>query len=102
MIDVPYPGGESWRQATDRVGRFLTDLPTRWAGQRVVVIGHIATRWGLDRFTDGPGSRTWTRRTSAGGPAGSTCLPDLTEEGAARGDLRVGRGQRSAWHSVVV
>lgn len=53
MIDVPYPGGESWRQATDRVGRFLTDLPTRWAGQRVVVIGHIATRWGLDRFTDG-------------------------------------------------
>jgi alpha-ribazole phosphatase/probable phosphoglycerate mutase len=48
-LDVPYPGGESWRQATDRVGRFLLDLPLRWAGQRVLVIGHVATRWGLDR-----------------------------------------------------
>jgi 2,3-bisphosphoglycerate-dependent phosphoglycerate mutase len=52
-LDVPYPGGESWRQATDRVGRFLADLPSRWAGQRVVVIGHVATRWGLDRAING-------------------------------------------------
>jgi len=29
-LEVPYPGGESWRQALDRVGRFLSDLPTRW------------------------------------------------------------------------
>jgi 2,3-bisphosphoglycerate-dependent phosphoglycerate mutase len=48
-LDVPYPGGESWRQAVDRVGRFVTDLPLRWEGQRVLVIGHVATRWGLDR-----------------------------------------------------
>jgi len=47
-LDRPYPGGESWRQATDRVGRFLADLPLRWSGQRVLVIGHVATRWGLD------------------------------------------------------
>jgi 2,3-bisphosphoglycerate-dependent phosphoglycerate mutase len=47
-IDTPYPGGESWRQATDRVGRFLADLPLRWSGTRVLVIGHVATRWGLD------------------------------------------------------
>jgi 2,3-bisphosphoglycerate-dependent phosphoglycerate mutase len=52
-LNVPYPGGESWRQATDRVGRFLTDLPSRWDGRRVVVIGHVATRWGLDRFIGG-------------------------------------------------
>ena len=52
-LDAPYPGGESWRQATGRVGRFLADLPLRWAGRRVVVIGHVATRWGLDRFIDG-------------------------------------------------
>jgi 2,3-bisphosphoglycerate-dependent phosphoglycerate mutase len=38
-LDLPYPGGESWRQATGRVGRFLADLPTRWDGQRVAVIG---------------------------------------------------------------
>ena len=47
-LDRPYPGGESWRQATHRVGRFLRDLPPRWSGQRVLVIGHVATRWGLD------------------------------------------------------
>ncbi len=47
-VDRPYPGGESWRQATDRVGRFLLDLLPRWSGQRVLVIGHVATRWGLE------------------------------------------------------
>ena len=52
-LDVPYPDGESWRQAVARVGRFLTDLPGRWAGQRVVVIGHVATRWGLDHAITG-------------------------------------------------
>jgi alpha-ribazole phosphatase/probable phosphoglycerate mutase len=52
-LDRPYPGGESWRQAVARVGRFLGDLPPRWSGQRVLVIGHVATRWGLDHFIDG-------------------------------------------------
>jgi 2,3-bisphosphoglycerate-dependent phosphoglycerate mutase len=47
-VDRPYPGGESWRQAADRVGRLLADLPQRWTGQRVLVIGHVATRWGLE------------------------------------------------------
>jgi 2,3-bisphosphoglycerate-dependent phosphoglycerate mutase len=52
-LDRPYPGGESWRQAVARVGRFLGDLPSRWDGQRVLVIGHVATRWGLDHFAGG-------------------------------------------------
>jgi broad specificity phosphatase PhoE len=52
-LDVPYPGGESWRQATSRVDRFLADLPSRWDGRRVAVIGHVATRWGLDLAIDG-------------------------------------------------
>lgn len=52
-LDRPYPGGESWRQASARVGRFLSDLPLRWQGQRVLVIGHVATRWGLDHFLGG-------------------------------------------------
>ena len=47
-LDEPYPGGESWRQAVERVGRFVADLPIRWDGQRVLVIGHVATRYGLD------------------------------------------------------
>lgn len=49
-LDRPYPGGESWRQAVARVGRFLGDLPLRWNGQRVLVIGHVATRWGLEHL----------------------------------------------------
>jgi 2,3-bisphosphoglycerate-dependent phosphoglycerate mutase len=49
-LDLPYPGGESWRRATDRVGRFLTDLLPRWEGQRILVVGHAATRLGLERF----------------------------------------------------
>jgi len=52
-LDVPYPGGESWRQAIARAGRFLTDLPPRWDGQRILVIGHVATRWGLDHVIAG-------------------------------------------------
>ena len=43
-LDAPYPGGES---------RFLSDLATRWDGKRVLVIGHVATRFGLDHFLNG-------------------------------------------------
>jgi broad specificity phosphatase PhoE len=43
-VDEPWPGGESYRRAIARVGRALDDLP---AG-RVVVIGHVATRWALE------------------------------------------------------
>jgi 2,3-bisphosphoglycerate-dependent phosphoglycerate mutase len=52
-IDEPYPGGESWRQAVHRVGRFLGDLPLRWSDTRVLVIGHVATRWAFDHLLDG-------------------------------------------------
>ncbi len=53
FLDVPYPGGESWREAMGRVTRFLEDLPTRWDGTRVLIIGHVATRWALDRHLAG-------------------------------------------------
>ena len=52
-VDVPYPSGESWRGAIERVGGFLLDLPRRWADQRVLVIGHTATRWAFDHLLDG-------------------------------------------------
>jgi alpha-ribazole phosphatase/probable phosphoglycerate mutase len=52
-LDRPYPGGESWRQAVARAGRFLADLPLRWSGQRVLVIGHLATWWGLEHLIGG-------------------------------------------------
>jgi len=53
FLDVPYPGGESWRPAVRRVGRFLEDLPLRWEDSRVLVIGHVATRWALDHYLTG-------------------------------------------------
>jgi broad specificity phosphatase PhoE len=49
-LDEPYPGGESWTAATDRVRLFLKDLALHWDGARVLVIGHVATRMGLERF----------------------------------------------------
>jgi 2,3-bisphosphoglycerate-dependent phosphoglycerate mutase len=52
-LDLPYPGGESWRQAVARAGRFLGDLPLRWDRRRVLVIGHVATRWALDHRITG-------------------------------------------------
>lgn len=53
FVDDPYPGGESWRQAVARVGHFLDDLPSPWEGKRVLVIGHVATRWGLEHHLGG-------------------------------------------------
>jgi broad specificity phosphatase PhoE len=52
-IDVPYPGGESWRQAVHRVGGFLDALPHRWASGRILLIGHLATYWALEHFGNG-------------------------------------------------
>ena len=52
-INTPYPGGESWRQAVARIGRFLDDLPMRWSNTRVLLIGHVATRWGLEHLLNG-------------------------------------------------
>jgi 2,3-bisphosphoglycerate-dependent phosphoglycerate mutase len=47
-IDVPFPEGESWREAVERVASCLDELASSRAGQRVLVIGHVATRWALD------------------------------------------------------
>ena len=51
--DRPYPGGESHSQAIARVAGLVADLPTRWAGQRVMLIGHLATYRALEHVTTG-------------------------------------------------
>lgn len=51
--DLPYPGGESHRQAIARVAGFLADLPTRWDGLRVMLIGHRATYRALEHVVNG-------------------------------------------------
>jgi len=52
-LDAPYPGGESWRTATARVDRFVDDVLLRWSGARVLVIGHVATRWAFEQRSHG-------------------------------------------------
>jgi broad specificity phosphatase PhoE len=53
FCDRPYPGGESHSQAIHRVAGFLADLPTRWAGRRVMLIGHLATYRALEHVING-------------------------------------------------
>jgi len=47
-LDEPYPDGESWRKAVERVTGFLAELALSRGGQRVVVIGHVATWYALE------------------------------------------------------
>ena len=46
-IDERFPGGESWRQAVARCSAVLADAESRWGGDRVLVVGHMATYWAL-------------------------------------------------------
>jgi broad specificity phosphatase PhoE len=52
-LDEPFPGGESWRQAVARVAGLLDELPCVFDGRRVLIIGHVATRWALDHVALG-------------------------------------------------
>ena len=49
-IDVAFPGGESYREAVERVGSLLGDLAATRDGQHVLLVGHTATRWALDHL----------------------------------------------------
>jgi 2,3-bisphosphoglycerate-dependent phosphoglycerate mutase len=52
-VDVPYPGGESYRDCVARMRSFLADLAPEYDGKRVLVVGHSATRWALDHLLTG-------------------------------------------------
>jgi len=52
-LTVAYLGAQSWTQAVRRVGRCLGDLPTRWEGQRFLVVGHLATQWAFAHLISG-------------------------------------------------
>lgn len=49
----PFPGGESYQDVVGRVRSFLHDLSPRYDEARVVVIGHVATRWAFDHLLEG-------------------------------------------------
>ena len=52
-LEAPYPGGESWRQAVERVAGFLDELRRERDGERVLVIDHSATRLALEVVANG-------------------------------------------------
>ncbi|GAA1297210.1 hypothetical protein Psi02_14100 [Planotetraspora silvatica] len=52
-IEVPWPGGQSYRQVVDQTRDFLRDLTAAWDGSRVLVIAHSANRWALDLLAGG-------------------------------------------------
>jgi 2,3-bisphosphoglycerate-dependent phosphoglycerate mutase len=58
FLDEAYPGGESWREAVIRAARVLADLSPRWIGTRVLIIGHVATRWALHQALTGQSLET--------------------------------------------
>lgn len=47
-ISVPFPTGESYEQATERVRLFLDELKAEYDGKSVMIIGHRATQYGLE------------------------------------------------------
>lgn len=52
-LDAPYPNGESWRQAVARVCRFFGDIELLQRHARILIIGHVATRWACENFLTG-------------------------------------------------
>jgi alpha-ribazole phosphatase/probable phosphoglycerate mutase len=52
-VDVPFPGGESYRDVVARVASFLEDLRRGWDGKRVLVVSHAAPRWALQHLLEG-------------------------------------------------
>jgi len=51
-VDAPFPCGESYRQVVARVAAFLGDVRCA-ESERILVIGHTATRWALDQLLAG-------------------------------------------------
>ncbi len=52
-IHKPFPGGESYTGTTARMKSFLDDLKIKYAGERVMIIGHRATQYGLEHLIKG-------------------------------------------------
>ncbi len=52
-IDDPYPGGESWQQAVERLRDFLEDVVPEFEGKRILAIGHGAQRYGMEHLLRG-------------------------------------------------
>ena len=52
-IDKTYPNGESWRWAVKRVEDCLEEIKREYDGQRILIIGHRATQYGIEKVVNG-------------------------------------------------
>ena len=52
-IDRPFPGGQSYRQVVDGVRDLLGEIARDHDGERVLLVGHAATRYALDHLLTG-------------------------------------------------
>jgi broad specificity phosphatase PhoE len=52
-LSVPFPDGESYEQTSQRMKDFLRDLLKEYDGKKVLIVGHRATQYGLDRWVKG-------------------------------------------------
>lgn len=54
-ITVPFPNGESYEQALERMGDFLDDLRQKYHDRNinVLIVGHRATQYGLEHWING-------------------------------------------------
>jgi broad specificity phosphatase PhoE len=52
-IDLPFPGGQSYRQVVSATASFLNDLKSGWDDGRVLMIAHSANKWALDCLLGG-------------------------------------------------
>jgi broad specificity phosphatase PhoE/GNAT superfamily N-acetyltransferase len=52
-VDEPYPGGQSYREVTAGLRELLGELLREHDGARIVLVGHAATRFGLDHLFTG-------------------------------------------------
>lgn len=52
-VDVPFPGGESYRDVVEQTRSFMADLTRNFDGKRVCVVSHSANKWALDVLLEG-------------------------------------------------
>lgn len=56
-LTVPFPEGESYQDTSERMKSFLRDLLAGYDGKHVLIVGHRATQYGLDRWIQGTALR---------------------------------------------
>ena len=49
-IEEPFPNGESYEQAIARIHNFCQELKTSHAEKVILIVGHSATKFGLETF----------------------------------------------------